>query len=122
MNIHEGNYRLTFKNSQDVVLLNSDTKRTTYWKERGDGGHSLYVLHQTKVHYCKIGEPLIISATTYDSAPTPHGIVANIETSYHPEFAPECPELSGPVSDAGEPLTPEELAVLLDSIKENNHV
>ena len=124
MNIHEGNYRLTFKNSQDVVLLNSDTKRLTYWKERKDrgGGHSLFTLFQAKIHYCRIGEPFLLSATTYDSTPMPHGIVAAVESSYHPEFAPECPELSGPVSDAGEPLTPEELAALLDSIKENNHV
>ena len=121
MNVHEGNHRITFKNSHDVVLLNSDTKRITYWKKCG-GGHSLFTLFQAKIYYCRIGEPLLLSATTYDSTPMPHGIVANIETSYHPEFAPECPELSGPVSDAGEPLTPEELAALLDSIKENNHV
>ena len=122
MNFNEGNYRITFKNSRDVVLLNSDTKRITYWKERGDGGHSLFTLFQTKVHYCRIGEPLLISATTYEGAPTPHGIVASIETSYHPEFAPEYPELSGPVSDPGEPLTSEELADLFATIEENNHV
>ena len=117
MNFNEGNYRVTFKNSRDVVLLNSDSKRTTYWKERGDGGHSLFTLFQTKVHYCRIGEPLIIVATAYDDAPSPHGIVANIEASYHPEFAPECPELSGPVSDPGESFTPEQLAALFASIE-----
>lgn len=117
MNFCKGNYRLTFKNSRDVVLLNSGTKRMTYWKERGDG-HSLYVLFQAKVHYCKIGEPFLVSATTYDSAPTPRGIVANIETSYHPKFAPECPELCGPVSDSGEPFTPEQLAALFENIEE----
>ena len=117
MNFNEGNYRVTFKNSTDVVLLNSATKRLTYWKEN-EYGHSLFVLHQASVHYCKIGEPLLISATTYDSAPTPHGgIVANIEASYHPEFAPECPELSGPVSDPGESFTPEQLAALFASIE-----
>ena len=116
MNFNEGNYRVTFKNSRDVVLLNSDSKRTTYWKERG-GGHSLFTLFQTKVHYCRIGEPLIIVATAYDDAPSPHGIVANIEASYHSEFAPECPELSGPVSDPGESFTPEQLAALFASIE-----
>ena len=117
MNFNEGNYRVTFKNSHDVVLLNSDTKRMTYWREQG-GYHSLFVLFQVKVHYCKIGEPLLISATTYDEAPTPHGgIVANIESSYHPVFAPACPELSGPVSDPGEPLTSEEVADLFASIE-----
>ena len=118
MNSTEGNYRVTFKNSRDVVLLNSDTKRTTYWKERGDGGHSLFTLFQTKVHYCRIGEPLIIVATAYDDAPTPHGIVSNIETSYHSEFAPACPELSGPVTPAGETLTSEEVAALFASIED----
>ena len=117
MNFNEGNYRVTFKNSRDVVLLNSATKRLTYWKEN-EYGHSLFVLHQASVHYCKIGEPLLVSATTYEDAPTPHGIVANIEASYHPEFAPECPELSGPVSPAGEPLTDEEVAALFASIED----
>lgn len=120
MNIHEGNHRLTFKNSRDVVLLNSDAKRLTYWKERKErgGGHSLFTLFQVKIHYCEIGEPLLISATTYDSAPTPHGgIIANIETSYHSEFAPECPELLGPVSAAGVPLSPEQIADLFASIE-----
>ena len=121
MKFNEGNYRVTFKNSRDVVMLNSGTKRLTYWKERGNG-HSLYVLFQTKVHYCKIGEPFLVSATTYDSAPTPRGIVANIETSYHSIFAPDCPELSGPVSDSGEPLTDEEVAALFENIEEKNHV
>ena len=114
MNFNEGNYRLTFKNSADVVLLSSDSKRLTYWRERG-GGHSLYVLHQAKIHYCKIGEPLIVSATTYDGAPTPHGVVANVEVSYHPVFAQDCPELFGPVDDdPGESLTSEELADLFE--------
>ena len=119
MNFTKGNYRVTFKNSRDVVLLNSGTNRLTYWKERKEcgGGHSLFTLFQTEIHYCKIGEPLIIVATTYDDAPTPHGIVANIEASYHPEFAPECPELSGPVSDPGESFTPEQLAALFASIE-----
>ena len=122
MNVHEGNHRITFKNSRDVVLLNSDTKRITYWKECG-GGHSLFTLFQAKIYYCRIGEPLLLSATTYDNAPTPHGgIVAAIETSYHPVFAPACPELLGPVSAAGELLSPEQLAALFASIEENNCV
>ena len=116
MNSTEGNYRVTFKNSRDVVLLNSATKRLTYWKEN-EYGHSIFTLFQAKIHYCKIGEPFLFTATTYDDAPTPHGIVANIEPSYHPEFAPECPELSGPVSPAGEPLTSEEVADLFASIE-----
>ena len=119
MNFTKGNYRVTFKNSQDVVLLNSDSKRTTYWKEREERGegHSLFTLFQTEIHYCRIGEPFIIVATTYDDAPTPHGIVANIEASYHSEFAPDCPELSGPVGDPGEPLADEEVAALFASIE-----
>ena len=124
MNIHEGNYRLTFKNSRDVVLLNSYTKRITYWKERKErgGGHSLFTLFQAKVHHCKIGEPLLLSATTYDNAPMPHGIVAAVEASYHPVFAPACPELFGPVCPAGEPLSHEQLADLFASIEESHRV
>ena len=124
MNVHEGNYRITFKNSQDVVLLNSDTKRLTYWKERKEcgGGHSLFTLFQAKIHYCRIGEPFLLSATTYDNAPMPHGIVAAIETSYHPEFAPAYPELFGPVSPAGVSLSPEQLAALFASIEESHRV
>ena len=112
MNVNDGNYRITFEGSADVVMLFSDTSRTSYHRERGDSW-SLYTLFHTRVHYCRVGEPLILSAQSYEGASMPNGIVKEIETSYHPVFAPDAPQIFGPAGTSGSPLTDEELDELM---------
>lgn len=114
MKIDEGNYRITL-DSGTVMMTNSDTRRLTIWRSRGEA-FSLRTIHQVVVHRCVVGEPFLVSAQAYDDTVMPTGVVTLIEESYHPLHAPGVPELSGPISDVPR-MNGDEADALLASLK-----
>jgi hypothetical protein len=109
----KGINRITFEGTEDVLITNSDARRSTYWKAEGQH-FSLHLAHQTRVTRCVIGEPLGILALTFGGV-LPAGVVASIEPSYHSVYSPESPTLFGPNVDY-KPLSEDELRAIQEDL------